>query len=165
MLLICLWFLNANKSHSFGGHSSYFIRYPLNHKLHLLYQWNITLSPGTLVSLICHGTQQLFPLAWEADIRVTAAPEDCVVSGNGLGKACPDDPGYALWPFLQKKRLQALPEVLLNSPERKLLSDPKTQCHNIREYVSALFLLRNNTNPPSPNFPFWLFKDCNSIEH
>lgn len=122
-----------------------------------------------MVRLICHGTQQLFPLARGGEIRILAEPEDCAVSGNGFGKACPGDPGYALWPFL-KKRLQTPPEVLLNSPERKLLSDPKPgaclpwtceqvmvkhlrklkklrrQCHHVREHVSALFL----TNPPFP---------------
>jgi len=30
------------------------------------------------------------------------APQDCVVSEDGLGKYGPDDPGSALRPFLQK---------------------------------------------------------------
>lgn len=119
-----------------------------------------------MVGLICHRTQQLFSLARGGEIRILAEPEDCVVSGNGLGKPCPGDPGYALWPFLQR-RLQTPHEVLLNSPERKLFSNPnpgaclpwtceqvmvkhlrklrklKRQCLHVREHVSALFLLNN----------------------
>lgn len=170
-LLICLWFLNANKLHSFRGHSSYLIWYPLNHKLHLLYQYNIILNPGTLVGLICHGTQQLFPLT-RAEIRILATPEDCAGSENGLGKTCPDDPGYALWPFLQKKKDSRLLKCCWthqkgnssltlslvhvypghvskwwsNISERKL----KRQYYHVRGRVSALFFLHNKYKSPLP---------------